>query len=430
MKPGAGDRAALALSGAAYLLLLWVSTSIARGKGLVLFLGGVVLLGFALFRFARGRRTTLYALYFLALLAASTILVGEVVLRTSRGLVKGRVGNYVNGGYHDEPEGIYVLDPHLGRAMRPNVSRRMCWNGHWWRHDANAEGYRGPVLEKAAAVFLGDSLVYGHGVETGDTAAARYAGRTGRPAANLGLQGACPVQSLYLLREKGLRLGPEVVFLCVHPNDLADVRFWFDPEEIGRFLADSRQQPYLPLVRRELRAPERNVYDWWLLHAAVPLRSARLLRALVHQGASATEGGAPQAESTGPAGGPWLPRRESLEEPFVATQPGASEEVRLAWAVIRHAIERMRDLGDEAGARLVLFDLGYPHAFSAAVEDLAGKLQVAYSPAGRVALQRALAGEEIYLADDGHWSPRGNQVVAEELAKVGPRPVADGGPAR
>jgi hypothetical protein len=428
MKPGAGDRAALLLSVVLYLLLLWVGTSLLRGKGLALFLGGVVLLAFALLRFARGRRTSLYALYFLTLLGVATILAGEVVLRTSRGLVRGRVGNYVNGGYHDEPEGIYALDPHLGRAMRPGVSRLMYWNGHWWRHDANAEGYRGPVLERSAAVFLGDSLVYGHGVETDETVAARYAGLTGRPAANLGLQGACPVQSLYLLREKGLRLRPEIVFLCVHPNDLADVHYWFDPDEIRRFLADSKEQPYLPLVRRELRAPERNAWDWWLLHVAVPLRSARLLRALLHQGTAAIDGGASPPESTGPTEGPWVPRRASLEEGFEPSQAG--EDVRVAWAVVRHAVERTRDLCDQAGARLVLFDLGYPYAFSTAVEELARALQVGYSPAGRVALERALAGEEVYLADDGHWSPHGNEVVAEELAKAGPRPAGDGGPAR
>ncbi len=419
MKPAAGDRAALALSVVVYLLLLWVVSSLLRGKGLALFLGGVLVLGFALARFARGSRSTLYGLYFLTLLAAVTVLSGEVVLRTSRGLLKGRVGNYVNGGYHDEPEGIYALDPHVGRAMRPGVSRPMYWNGHWWRHDANADGYRGPALERAAAVFLGDSLVYGHGVETGETVAARFAALTGRPAANLGLQGACPVQSLHLLREKGLRLRPEVVFLCLHPNDLADVQYWLDPDEVRRFLADSTRQPHVPLVRREVRAPERSAWDWWLHDAAVPLRSARLLRALAQHGATA-EGGAPQAESAGPSAGPWRPRRAALEEPFAPAQPEASEDVRLAWAAVRHAVERIRDLSEGAGARLVVFDLGYPHAFSSAVEGLAGALGVAYSPAGRVALRRALAGEPVYLADDGHWSPLGNEVVAAELAREAP----------
>lgn len=425
MKGGVGDRASLLVSVIAYVLLLWVGTSIARGKGFFLFLGGLGLLGFALYRFAQGHRSTLYGLYFCMLLAVSTVLAGELVLRSSRGLVKGRLGNYVNGGYHEEPDGIYRLDPHLGRALRPNVHRRMYWNGHWWRHDANDDGYRGPALKKAAAVFLGDSLVYGHGVETSETVAAQYASLTGRPAANLGLQGACLLQSLCLLREKGLPLRPEVVFACSHPNDLADVAFWFEPAEIRKFLADSPEAPYLPLVRLHLRARESTVSDWWLMRAAVPLRTGRLLRALLHRGVLG-ESGAPQAESAELSRRPWLPGQDFLQEPFAAGRPDASEELRLAWAATRHAIERMKGLCDEAGARLVLFDLGYPHEFSAAIEDLAHALRIQYSPAGRVALRRAQAGEEVYLADDGHWSPLGNRVVAQELASL--EPVREHGP--
>jgi hypothetical protein len=66
----------------------------------------------------------------------------------------------------------------------------------------------------------------------------------------------------------------------------------------------------------------------------------------------------------------------------------------------------------------VLLDLGYPRGLSRAVEALAGELQVEYSAAGRVALDRALAGQPIYLADDGHWTPEGNDVVAAELSRA------------
>jgi hypothetical protein len=42
---------------------------------------------------------------------------------------------------------------------------------------------------------------------------------------------------------------------------------------------------------------------------------------------------------------------------------------------------------------------------------------VPYTSAGRVALTRAYAGEAVYLAGDGHWSPAGHRIVAEELAR-------------
>ena len=416
MGRGMGERASLLASSGVFVVLLWIGTSLARGKGFVLLLGGMVLLGFALWRFSRGHRDTLYGLYFSTLLLVAPILVAELALRSSGCLLAGRLANYVHGGYHDEPEGIYARDAHLGRALRPGVRRLMYWNGHWWWHEANADGYRGPALKRAAAVFLGDSLVYGHGVETPDTVAARFASATGRPAANLGLQGASLLQALVLLHDKGLPLRPEVVFLCVHPNDLADVAFWYEPDEVRRFLADSREAPYVPLVRYGLRTTDRTLSNWWLMHGAVPLRSARLLRGVLRQASLEPERGGPRAEVAAPGRRPWLPEDSVLREPFAAEEPGATEELRLAWAASRHAVERMKGLCDDAGARLVLFDLGYPREFSAAVEALAGALEIRYSPAGRVALERARAGDEVYLADDGHWSPLGSQVVARELA--------------
>jgi hypothetical protein len=66
---------------------------------------------------------------------------------------------------------------------------------------------------------------------------------------------------------------------------------------------------------------------------------------------------------------------------------------------------------------VVLFDLGYPTAFSKAHEALAQELGIAYNPAGRVVLEQARAGAPVYLANDGHWSPEGSRVVARELAK-------------
>lgn len=57
------------------------------------------------------------------------------------------------------------------------------------------------------------------------------------------------------------------------------------------------------------------------------------------------------------------------------------------------------------------------------------RLGVRYSDAGRVALDRCLEGEEIYLENDGHWTVRGSEVVAEALARdVGTSPGRPGPP--
>ena len=97
--------------------------------------------------------------------------------------------------------------------------------------------------------------------------------------------------------------------------------------------------------------------------------------------------------------------------------PEASDVDRIEWSVHRRAVAVIHSLAREAGARVVLFDIGYPKAFSEAVEGLAREEGVSYSPAGRAVLLRALAGEEMYLRGDGHWTPAGTDAMAEELLR-------------
>jgi hypothetical protein len=84
--------------------------------------------------------------------------------------------------------------------------------------------------------------------------------------------------------------------------------------------------------------------------------------------------------------------------------------------VFRHAIAQIAQEAEGIGARVVLFDIGYPTAFSAAVEDVSREVGVRYSDAGRAVLERARNGADVYLPRDGHWSPAGCDAVARRLA--------------
>jgi hypothetical protein len=66
---------------------------------------------------------------------------------------------------------------------------------------------------------------------------------------------------------------------------------------------------------------------------------------------------------------------------------------------------------------VLIFDVGYPKAFSAAVEAVAQQVGAEYSPAGRVVLEAALRQRPMYLPGDGHWTPEGNDLVAAELVR-------------
>jgi hypothetical protein len=118
--------------------------------------------------------------------------------------------------------------------------------------------------------------------------------------------------------------------------------------------------------------------------------------------------------------GPYVPSEEALKAPFVPETPAGTEMDRLQWQVHRRALAEIGRISDAIGAKLVFFGMGYPYAFSQVIENLAEDMGAEFNPAGRVVLERALAGENMYLANDGHWTATGCRVVAAELAKSFP----------
>jgi hypothetical protein len=290
--------------------------------------------------------------------------------------------------------------------MRPNFERKMYWQGHSWTHKTNAQGFRGPEISSADAVFLGDSMIYCHGVEQPETVPTQFS----NSAANLGQQGTCLIQALMLLEEKGLRLKPRYVFVCSHPTDLDDLSFWYEGEELHKFLA---QDGYRPLVRDPFRPkPWWNVPYVWSAYLAAPLRCSGIPGAL-----SKVFRGNPNVPIKETDQKNYVPSQKEIDLSFAASKPGATSEEQLRWKVHQEAIHRIDLACRKHNAQLVLFDIGYPKEMSQAIQKVAESMKITYSPAGRIALEKALLGEPVYLANDGHWTPHGSRIVAEELKK-------------
>jgi hypothetical protein len=405
----------VALLVSAYLVLSWIlASALSRGRGFLLFAAGLAALGAALFVARRGRRGPLFALFYVVLMGAVVVLAFEAILRVSPGVLSGYVADVAYSGYHWYRGGIYQLDDHMGPAMRPGVDRETYWEGRWWRHRANADGYRGPALARADVVFLGDSMIYGHGVEENETVAARFAARTGRPTANLGQQGTCQIQSWIRFSRIGVRLRPTLVFASVHFTDVADATQWYAPEELERLVSSPPGEAYVPFALPRYRPrPWWDPVSFWADHISLPLRCSGVAGAAVR-------GILAHRQNLWHHGSTWVaPGPAEIAAPFTPLEPGAPPEDVLGWKANVRSVAEIKRLCDGLGARLVLFDIGYPRAFSAAVEALAHDVGADYSPAGRVVLERAVAGEPMYLRGDGHWTPEGSDIVARELARPG-----------
>jgi hypothetical protein len=403
----------LALLAAGDVLLAWLLSSVlSRRQALLAFVALVLPLVAAIVLFRRGRRRPLYGVVYVTLLAALAAALFEVALRARPQLLQGQLANVAYSGYHWLGGGIYDLDPHIGPVLRPGARRAMYWSGHRWRHEANAQGFRGPARDRADAVFLGDSMVYGHGLEEDDTLPAQFEKASGLATANLGQQGTGLVQDYLILRAKGAALRPRVVYLCVHFNDVEDALVYYEERELQRFVdAAPASADGLPLVRGEYRPrPPWDLAFLWSRYVALPTQAGGLASTVLR--AALGRGSAPPPSVSRD---PFVPTPEEEQAPVTGLSDTDDPARRLAWRAQRHAIARTKALCDTIGARLVVFDLGYPQAFSAAVEAAALQAGAQYSSAGRMVLARSRSGEAVYLADDGHWSAAGARLVAHAL---------------
>lgn len=402
----------------AYLLCLWLFASAAsRGQGHLVVAAGLLALVLGMLAFARGRRAVLYGLFLLMLLAASAAAMFELALRMRPGILGGHVANVAYTGYHWYRGGVYALDPHVGPLLKPGVRRPMYWAGHRWTHETNDRGFRGPCPARAEVVFLGDSMVYGHGVENEATLPSRFARLTGLDTANLGQQGTALVQSWLIFARKGVPLRPRIVFVSAHPTDVEDALTIYEPRELARWLLSAPGSSE-PLVREKYRPRARwSPARLWLEEIALPLDAGGVSGALLR----AWRAGLLRAQpDTGE--GRFVPG--DVTKPLEAKSAAPDSNERLGWEAQRRALIEIRGAAAAIGASVVVFDLGYPREFSRAIEATAADLGLGYSPAGRRVLERALAGEDLYLARDGHWNPAGCDAVARELALLVMDPAA------
>lgn len=397
---------------------LWLISSLSVKRSLRVFLLGA-LLSWLVWALTRKRRPrVLSTAQRLLLSAAGTVALLEISLRLAPGLLSGKIANFTYGAYHTDPGGMHEHHEQLGHTMKRRFRKRIYWNGHWWRHETNANGYRGPLLKKADVVFLGDSMVYGHGVETDETAAAQFETLTGLRTANLGVQAFGAIQELILMEQLGMTLHPRYVVLCIHPNDLIDSSNCYSEEELRKFIATPSDEPiHIFSGHRKSRSLSQRAERGWAHRIAAPLRASRALKALKESLSEPASRQENRKISTDLPAGLFVPQPADIRQPFAPTAGEAPALLKLQWRAHCRALERLQARCDDIRATLIVFDLGYSTAFCEATEELANAIGARYSPAGRRVLQQAIDGHAVYLADDGHWSPQGNLLIARQLAK-------------
>lgn len=174
-------------------------------------------------------------------LASTLLCIGalELVLRAYPQLFGDTYSNGVLSKYTTRAGGIYYKDHALGiNFMIPRLTTTMYYNRYVWTHEADTFGFRNrDSAVPADVVLLGDSMVYGHGVDYEDTVGYLLRQRTGLSVVNLARQGDCAFQEAYLLTEYLPLFRPRWVLYHFFENDIADLRAYLSEGEMRAFIA-------------------------------------------------------------------------------------------------------------------------------------------------------------------------------------------------
>ena len=334
-----------------------------------------------------------------------SVAIVEASLRSFVDALPMALANEVASGYHARPSGIYRWRPDLDMFfMRPHFEREMFFNGYHWHHRTDWMGFRNPVdRDSADVVLLGDSMVYGHGLEEGSTIRHSLEDILGRPVANLGIQGAGIHEEYQILRRFGVALEPRVVFVFFLVNDVDDLVLLHGDDEMRRFLAtavDDHRTPYFDVVDR----PENALHRWkGAIGDLYTVRAVRfLMRWLSPRAARATDAEEP----------PWA----SLPL-FRAKGP---RQV-LAMRFHLHALAKMENLAERSHFAFVNVIIWTGHfAEERVYADVIGSFcrDHAIASFNLEDEERGVGDrEQLFLPGDGHFSARGARWVAEVLAR-------------
>jgi lysophospholipase L1-like esterase len=346
----------------------------------------------------------LRALMAWSLVFVTWIVVVEIFLRCFYEIFPQAVRNHLATGYHSGFTGIYNYDPETGmNVMKPHFERKMYFNGYRWHHRTDWMGFRNPAdRSHADVVLLGDSMLYGHGLEEAHTVRHELEEIIGRPVSNLGIQGGSVYQEYQILKRFALKLEPKFIFLFFLANDIHDLTVYLSDEKMRQFMSRGMEAVGNLEISRQSRV------GMPILKLSQDLYVARAIYAswkLLSQ--HTTRSAAASAEN-------W----HSLSL--------FSENPRLALAMEFHldALKKMYAIASGSNIAFVnaFIYTGLEHfakeepVYEKIIQDFCRSEGIPFLNLRKVLADQTEKGSALFLENDGHFSAQGARVIAEFLA--------------
>lgn len=324
-----------------------------------------------------------------------------------------------------------VREAQRGWANRPRLRAEIVGQHEPYHVAHDSRGYRQAQrsIERTGdalrVLVLGDSIVYGWGVQVNERFTDRLEARLTQELArevevwNLGVPGYSIDQALWTYELHGRALKPDVVLLCVVMNDVAiaetdSFNGLGKPRLVLRDGSWQRVEAPAELVRQRAMPLELRLSGWsaavaWLRErrAAPPPKPAAVY--------------------------PFAPWREAAARPIATAAAAQAAKFLDSDAPVHEALRALTQLVREDGSALVLFSVPFGHdlyltdpRFGAPPEgrvesSLSRTVRTFAAQAGveAVNVDEALGGEvargTLLHVGDGHPNARANELIAERL---------------
>jgi len=305
--------------------------------------------------------------------------------------------NGVFSKYNTSATGIYYRDYALKmNFMVPNFKTQMYYYGYTWEHQTDEFGFRTvPGRVRTDVAILGDSFVYGHGMQFSNTVAARLEQYTGMTVSNLGRQGDSAWQEAFLLTEHIDRVRPRYVVYVYFQNDIRDLYDYLTDDELNGFLA-------APVT--ELRFPKRGELSVLLTERSRrnnDEEKSRSLSELLRRRVLLSR----VPDLVG-----FAKKEQALDSRIAKSGNDLNDEHSLGWRVEKHFVRYMHWLSREHNAAFLIVPIvpDAPRHFEI-LRRLAADEGIPFVDTSSMARSK----EELWLPRDMHLSEAGAKLLAQ-----------------
>ncbi len=310
--------------------------------------------------------------------------------------------NGIRSKYREGPGGIYYTDSSfpVSRLMKPNFLAELSYNGYEWHHQTDRYGFRNERdRDRADLLLLGDSFIYGHGLEQRQTIPYFLEQLSGLSVINMARQGDCALQEVCLLNAYIKKFRPRYVIHFFSQNDISDLAFYLSKQTIQAYLDRPIDDFPCPNLPSETTISEGNPFkkrnEW------NPLTQTYLLRVLR---------GIPKKKLLRQwMGGQILEPLEQFSENM--------DENSMEWRFTRKALHQMSLISKQQGAEVLLAPILImtkpPYTLQRTILQ-----KIAKEGEIRLLDTTGISGltPEYFLKNDGHFSEAGSLAMAKLVA--------------